>query len=78
MFGGTKNLAIDKNGNVTFDRRDIQRYRQWYLAPDIDLTKINSKSKVVKVLLFVANSFKFPTPSLEFSKGSFKAHWITF
>ena len=78
MFGGTKNLAIDKNGNVTFDRRDIQRYRQWYLAPDIDLTKINSKSKVVKVLLFVANSFKFPTPSLEFSKGSFKAHWLTF
>jgi uncharacterized protein YfiM (DUF2279 family) len=78
MFGARNNIATDANGNVTFDRSDIRRYRQWYIAPDIDLTKINSNSKVVKVLLFVANSFKFPTPSLEFSKGSFKGHWLTF
>ncbi len=78
MFGARNNIATDTNGNVTFDRSDIHRYRQWYLAPDIDLTRIHSKSKVIKVLLFVANSFKFPTPSLEFSKGSFKGHWLSF
>ncbi|MEP7080552.1 MAG: DUF2279 domain-containing protein [Ginsengibacter sp.] len=78
MFGARNNIATDANGNITFDRSDIRRYRQWYIAPDIDLTKIHSNSKVAKVLLFVANSFKFPTPSLEFCEGSFKAHWLTF
>ena len=78
MFGARNNIATDANGVVTFDRSDIRRYREWYLSPDIDLTKIKSKNKMVRVLLFVANSFKFPMPSLEFSKGSFKAHWLTF
>lgn len=78
MFGGTKNLAYNANGNVVFDRTDIKRYRQWYLSPDIDFTKIRTNKKGVKILLFVLNSFKFPAPTLEFSNGSFKGHWIVF
>lgn len=54
------------------------QYRQWYLAPDIDLTKIKTKSKFLKTALFVLNSFKFPTPSLEYSQGSFKFNWLHF
>ncbi|MDQ6609512.1 MAG: YfiM family protein, partial [Bacteroidota bacterium] len=35
MFGGYENFARSKtDGSVTFDRRDIKRYRQFYLAPD--------------------------------------------
>lgn len=78
MFGGTKNIGLDKNGNIIFDRTDIPRYRQWYLAPDIDLTKIRTHKKGIKILLFVLNSFKFPSPTLEYSNGSFKGHWIVF
>jgi len=78
MFGGTKNIAVDKTGNVVFDRTDIKRYRQWYLSPDVDLTKIRTNKKAVKIILFVLNSFKFPAPALEFSNGSFKTHWIVF
>ena len=78
MFGGTQNIAYDKDGHIIFNRTDIPRYRQWYLSPDIDFTKIRSNKKAVKVLLFVLNSFKFPAPALEYSKGSFKAHWIGF
>ncbi|MEO8721101.1 MAG: DUF2279 domain-containing protein [Ginsengibacter sp.] len=78
MFGGTKNIGYDPDGNVIFDRQDIKRYRQWYLAPDVDLTKIRTNKKGIKILLFVLNSFKFPTPALEFSKGNLKAHWIVF
>jgi hypothetical protein len=78
MFGGRKNIAVDENGNVVFDRTDLKRYRQWYLAPDVDLTKIRTNTKAIKIILFVLNSFKFPTPALEFSNGNFKGHWIAF
>jgi len=54
------------------------RYRQWYLAPDIDLTKIKTKSKLLKTIFFVLNSFKFPAPSLELSQGNLKWNWIHF
>ena len=78
MFGGTKNIGYDDNGNVIFDRQDIKRYRQWYLSPDVDFTKIPTKKKGVKILLFVLNAVKFPAPTLEYSNGSFKGHWIVF
>jgi uncharacterized protein YfiM (DUF2279 family) len=78
MFGGEENIAKDANGNITFDRRDIKRYRQWYLAPDIDLSKIKTKSKAVHFMLMVFSAFKFPAPSLEFSNGKFRLNAIHF
>lgn len=78
MFGARSNIAKDKNGNVIFDRSDIKRYRQWYLSPDIDLNKIRTKNKTLKFILSAVNAFKFPAPSIEFSNGSIKGHWIYF
>ncbi len=78
MFGANENVAYNDLGNITFDRRDIKRYRQWYLAPDIDLTKIKTKKKAIRVLLTVLSAFKFPAPSLEFSNGKFKVHALHF
>jgi hypothetical protein len=78
MFGARSNIAKDKNGNVIFDRSDIRRYRQWYIAPDIDLNKIRTKSKALHIILSWLNSFKFPAPSLEFSKGKVRGHWFYF
>jgi hypothetical protein len=72
MFGATENVGADKEGNINFDRRDIARYRQWYLAPDIDFTKIKTNKKGIRLLLNILSVFKFPTPSLEFSNGKFK------
>jgi hypothetical protein len=69
MFGGFENVARDKEGNLTFDRRDIKRYRQWYLAPDVDLTKIKTKSKVLQSVFSALNVLKFPAPALELSNG---------
>lgn len=77
MYGGVFNVWEDDNG-VIHNRRDIPRYRQFYLAPDIDLTRIKTKSKPLKVALFVLNSFKVPAPSLEYSQGKLKGHWIHF
>lgn len=78
MFGARSNIAKDANGNIIFDRSDIKRYRQWYLSPDIDLSKIKTKKKVVRFILSALNAFKFPAPSIEFSNGSIKGHWIHF
>lgn len=78
MFGGFNNVSYDKNGNLVFDRRDIRRYRQWYLSPDIDLTKIRTKSHFVRSLLNTLNALKIPAPALELSKGRLKGHLIYF
>lgn len=78
MFGGEENIAKDANGNITFDRRDIKRYRQWYLAPDIDFTKIKTRKKGIRFLFTILSAFKFPAPSLEFSNGKFRVNAIQF
>ena len=78
MFGGYENIAKDKAGQITFDRRDIPRRRQWYLAPDIDLTKIKTNKKGIRTALYILNIFKFPAPALEYSTGKMKWHWLAF
>ncbi len=78
MFGATENIGRDKDGNINFYRTDIKRYRQWFLAPDIDLTKIKTRKKGIKTALFILNSLKFPMPSLEYSNHQFKWNWIHF
>ncbi|MFZ1529139.1 MAG: DUF2279 domain-containing protein [Ferruginibacter sp.] len=78
LFGARSNLGKDEAGNITFNRPDIKRYRQWYLAPDINLTKIKTNKKGVRILLNALNIFKFPTPSLEYSNGGFKFNWLHF
>lgn len=78
LFGGYENIATDKTGNITFNRTDIDRRRQWYLAPDVDLTKIKTNKKGIKVALQILNIFKFPTPSVEYSRGKFSWNWLHF
>lgn len=79
MFGGFENIAKNKtDGTITFDRRDIKRYRQFYLAPDVDLTKIRTKSKLLKSVFSALNVLKFPAPAVEFSNGKFRLKAIAY
>jgi len=75
MFGGEENIAKDVNGNITFYRPDVRRYRQWFLAPDIDLSRIKTNNKVVRFTLGLLNIIKVPTPSLEFSNRKMQLNW---
>ncbi len=77
MMGARWDGILDANGHH-YDTLTYNRYRQWYLAPDIDLTRIKTKSKFLKTVLFVLNSFKFPTPSIELSQGRLKFNWLHF
>ncbi len=78
MFGANENFSKDQNGNIVFNRPDIKRYRQWYLAPDINLSKIKTKHKSIKTALFILNALKFPTPAIEYSNSSLHWKWMYF
>jgi uncharacterized protein YfiM (DUF2279 family) len=78
MFGANDNIGKDDAGNINFNRTDIKRYRQWYLSPDIDLTKIKTNRKGLKLAFRLLNIVKIPMPALEFSNGSFKVKAIGF
>lgn len=75
MLGGFENKWLNDDGSST-TRYDIERRRQFYLAPDIDLTKIKTNKKALRTLFNLLNCIKVPAPTLEFSKGKFKGHWL--
>jgi hypothetical protein len=74
MLGGTVNRWTDKQGN-NFDRTDIPRIRRFFLSPDIDLTKIKTRSKFLRSAFYIINMVKVPAPAIEInSKGKLKAY----
>jgi len=78
MFGGYENKWTDAFGNEII-RNDISRKRQFYVAPDIDFTKIKTNKKWLKTVFFCLNAFKCPAPALMMdSKGKFKAYVLYF
>lgn len=51
------------------DYSNIDRYRQYYLSFDVDLTQIPTNSPYLKMLFEVLNIVKFPAPALEFNQN---------
>ncbi|GAB3989907.1 DUF2279 domain-containing protein [Spirosoma daeguense] len=62
MIGGHENPRVqDKDGkDVTF-----RRYRQFFLSPDADLSRINTFSPSLQRFIGTVQFFKIPAPSLE-------------
>ncbi len=77
MYGGFDNTwEIDGNTFATSDAQ-YPRYRQIILSPDIDLSKLNIKSKPLKALVYMLNIFKFPAPAVVFNgKGGVEWDWL--
>ncbi|MES2748335.1 MAG: DUF2279 domain-containing protein [Bacteroidota bacterium] len=56
-----------------------ERIRQFYLSFDADLTKIKTKSHVLKTIFAVFNTIKIPTPTIEISSSQgIKFHYLYF
>jgi hypothetical protein len=72
MIGGDFNPIYlnEKGQHVYFDR-----YRQFYLSLDVDLTRIKTKSKFLRTVFYSIGFIKIPAPSLEFSKYGVKGGW---
>jgi len=79
MFGGFENKWIDGDPGSLVDRTDIPRNRQFYVAPDIDFTKIQTNRKWLRTVFFCLNAFKCPAPTLMIdSKGKWKGYFVYF
>jgi len=78
MLGGEENIWTNENGE-TVDRTDIERYRRFFLSLDADLTRIRTRSKLLKTVFSLINMVKIPAPALEWNtKGEFRLHGLYF
>src|SRR5690606_11389822 len=79
MYGGFRNVWDEGDPGFPIDRSDIPRKRQFYLAPDVDFTKIKTNSKLLRTVFTFLNAFKFPAPALIlYDSGKFKVYAIYF
>ncbi len=77
MYGAFFNSWKDEDGNY-YDANHVPRLRQWYIAPDINLSVINTKSALLNSF-FDRLTIKIPTPTLELrSDGVVRIHPIYF
>jgi Predicted periplasmic lipoprotein (DUF2279) len=77
MYGGYTNIWTDDN-NIVHNRSDITRYRQFFVSPDIDFSKLPWKSKLAKDFFKIVN-LKMPFPSIEYNTlGQWKVNAIHF
>jgi len=66
MYGGEDNIWGDF---FMYDYSSTPRRMQFYLAPDINLEKLNIKKKWLKNSLKILNVLKFPLPALNYTQG---------
>lgn len=73
MLGAFYNNIVieDETGKVT----NFNRYRQGYLSLDVDLTRIKTKSKILKSIFYGLNIIKIPFPNMELSEGKLKFNY---
>lgn len=77
-YGAEGMIAGNDNFEVNYPNSP-KRYRQFYLSFDADLTKIKTKSQLLKTVLSVFNTIKIPAPTVEFTGvGTIKFHYFYF
>ncbi len=75
MLGGSFNPEFNESGERL---PPLNLYRQYYLSLDVDLTKIKTKSPLLKTLFSTFAILKVPAPTFEFSQGNTRWHWLYF
>jgi hypothetical protein len=80
------NLSVGYGAHRMMYARDLQQemeglppaYRQYYFSLDLDLTSIQTRSKVLKTIFFALSIVKIPAPTLEYSQRTFRFHPLYF
>jgi len=79
LFGGFENRWTIDADEFTADPTRYPRRREWILAPDIDLSRIPTRNRTLKVILGALNIFKIPAPALVFGgKRGLGWSWLYF
>lgn len=77
MYGGFENKWVEDENTFILDPEIYPRYRQWYLSPDVDLSRIKIRSKFLKTIVCMANIFKIPAPALVINgHGGVEWDWL--
>lgn len=77
MIGGRANRWL--SGGALYDYTHVPRERQFYLSPDIDFTKIPTRSPAMKTVFELLNVVKFPAPALMLNdRGNVKFYPVFF
>ncbi|HSH19439.1 MAG TPA: hypothetical protein VLA03_03250, partial [Draconibacterium sp.] len=75
MYGEFENISHYRGVPIP----EATRYRQHLLSLDINWTKIESNSKLLKIVFAGLNFIKLPFPTLEYnSMGKVKGYWLYF
>jgi len=62
MLGGRQNVWT--TDGIENNYSSVPRTRQFYLAPDVDFTRIATNSHLLKTVFEIVNVIKFPAPTL--------------
>lgn len=78
LYGGDDNIWETENGaTFSVDPQRYPRYRQFFLSPDIDWTKVPTRHKWLKFTLGLFNWLKLPAPAFELNTlGKTKFHYL--
>ena len=75
MLGSISNPAMHNGELLPY----FERYRSFYLAPDIDYSRIQVNSEILQSIFTVLNFIKFPAPALEYNRlHGVQFHWVFF
>jgi hypothetical protein len=78
-YGAEGMISGNNKNNAPILVPKPERFRQFYLSLDVDLTKIKTKSHFLKTIFSVLNTVKIPAPTIEYSPQSgFKFHSFYF
>lgn len=78
-YGANGMVSGNTENNPQNSIQKVERFRQFYLSFDVDLTKIETKSHFLKTIFSVFNTIKIPAPTIEYSANEgLKGHWLYF
>ncbi|MGY0392082.1 DUF2279 domain-containing protein [Bizionia sp. KMM 8389] len=76
---GADGMLSGSNETTDLSISNQNRVRQFYLSLDVDLSRIKTKSHVLKTVFEIFNTIKVPFPAVEFNTDTgFKLHGIYF
>lgn len=64
-YGAEGMVTGSETSSTTISLPNEERFRQFYLSLDVDLTKIETKSHFLKTILTIFNTVKIPAPAFE-------------
>lgn len=78
-YGADGMISGNEQNATFFSASNPQRYRQFYVSLDVDMTKIKTNSPFLKTVFSVLNTVKIPAPTIEFGRfNDVKCHFIYF